>query len=202
MGWLFLGVVYSIAYAAIGWLLRGYPEALSWFRAAALLAPPLAGAIVIFRRRHTWRGCQWLFWSTIALGLTMSAMGLTGWAAEEILLGHGTWLAWPAVFALFGGVAPLFALLAQPHRGTAGTARRDHRHRHRRPRGRHRIPLFLLHHARPSADLADPRLRIAAGAGGGRHGRGDVRRVADAVARHLPPARVRRVRQPRHPDAE
>jgi PAS domain S-box-containing protein len=118
MGWLFVGVLYSSAYAAIGWLLRHQPEVLSWFRAAALLAPPLAGAIVIFRRRHTWRGCQWLFWSTIALGLTMSAMGLTGWAAEEILLGHGTWLAWPAVFALFGGVAPLFALLAQPHRGS------------------------------------------------------------------------------------
>ena len=117
MGWLFLGVLYSSAYAAIGWLLRGQPEILSWFRAAALLAPPLTGATVIFTRRHTWRGCQWLFWSTIALGLTMSAMGLTGWAAEEILLGHGTWLAWPAVFALFGGVAPLFALLAQPHRG-------------------------------------------------------------------------------------
>jgi PAS domain S-box-containing protein len=118
MGWLFLGVLYSSAYAAIGWLLRGQPEVLSWFRAAALLAPPLTGAIVIFMRRQTWRGCQWLFWSTIALGLTMSALGLTGWAAEEILLGHGTWLAWPAVFALFGGVAPLFALLAQPHRGS------------------------------------------------------------------------------------
>ena len=117
MAWLFLGVLYSSAYAATGWLLRGQPEVLSWFRAAALLVPPLTGATVIFRRRHTWRGCQWLFWSTIALGLTMSAMGLTGWAAEEILLGHGTWLAWPAVFALFGGVAPLFALLAQPHRG-------------------------------------------------------------------------------------
>jgi PAS domain S-box-containing protein len=118
MGWLFLGVLYSSAYAAFGWLLRGQPEVLSWFRAAALLAPPLTGATVIFTRRHTWRGCQWLFWATIALGLTMSALGLTGWAAEEILLGHGTWLAWPAVFALFGGVAPLFALLAQPHRGS------------------------------------------------------------------------------------
>jgi PAS domain S-box-containing protein len=117
MGWLFLGVVYSSAYAAVGWLLRGQPEVLSWFRAMALLLPPLTGAVVIVMRRQTWRGCQWLFWSTIALGLAMSALGLTGWAAEEILLGHGTWLAWPAVFALFGGVAPLFALLAQPHRG-------------------------------------------------------------------------------------
>jgi PAS domain S-box-containing protein len=118
MFWLFLGVLYSSVYAVIGWLLRGQPEVLSWFRAAALLLPPLTGAVVIFRRRQTWRGCQWLFWSTIALGLTMSAIGLTGWAGEEVLLGHTTWLAWPAVFALFGSVAPLFALLAQPHRGS------------------------------------------------------------------------------------
>jgi PAS domain S-box-containing protein len=118
MFWLFLGVLYSIVYAVIGWLLQGQPEVLSWFRAAALLLPPSTGAVIIFTRRQTWRGCQWLFWSTIALGLTMSAIGLTGWAAEEVQLGHGTWLAWPAVFALFGSVAPLFALLAQPHRGS------------------------------------------------------------------------------------
>jgi PAS domain S-box-containing protein len=117
MSWLFLGVLYSIAYAVVGWLLRDQPSLLSWFRAGALLVPPLAGATVIVIRRQTWRGCQWLFWATIALGLTMSAIGLTGWAAEELMLGRGTWLAWPAVFALFGSVAPLFALLAQPHRG-------------------------------------------------------------------------------------
>ena len=117
MGWLFLGVVYSSAYAVFGWLLREQPAMLAWFRAVALLLPPLSGACVIVARRQTWRGCQWLFWATLALGLVMSALGLTGWAAEELMLGHGSWLAWPAVFALFGGVAPLFALLAQPHRG-------------------------------------------------------------------------------------
>ena len=117
MGWLFLGILYSSAYGVTGWLLRDQPEALGWFRATALLVPPLLGAGVIVARRQTWRGCQWLFWATIALGLAMSALGLTGWAAEELMLGHGTWLAWPAVFALFGSVAPLFALLAQPHRG-------------------------------------------------------------------------------------
>ncbi len=47
----------------------------------------------------------------------MSAAGLAGWAADELMFQHETWLAWPAVFALFGGIAPLFALLAQPHRG-------------------------------------------------------------------------------------
>ena len=47
----------------------------------------------------------------------MSAIGLTGWAADELLSRRTTWLAWPAIFALFGAIAPLFALLAQPPRG-------------------------------------------------------------------------------------
>jgi PAS domain S-box-containing protein len=117
MGWLAFGVLYSIGYAIVGWLLRDSPEVLSWFRAVALLVPPMTGAVVVFSRRHSWSGCQWLFWATIALGLTMSAIGLTGWAADELIFRRQTWLAWPAVFALFGGMAPLFALLAQPHRG-------------------------------------------------------------------------------------
>ncbi len=117
MIWLALGVLYSTCYAVAGWLLQGQPAILGWFRAGALLIPPLTGAVVIVARRQAWSGCQWLFWSTIALGLTMSAIGLTGWAADELVFGHETWLAWPAVFALFGNVAPLFALLAQPHRG-------------------------------------------------------------------------------------
>ena len=101
----------------LGYALREHLTALSWFRAAALALLPLTGAIVIVRRRHTWAGCQWLFWSTIALGLAMSAIGLSGWAADELMFGQQRWLAWPAVFALFGNVAPLFALLAQPHQG-------------------------------------------------------------------------------------
>jgi len=117
MLWLASGVLYSIAYGTAAYLARDHPTLLIWFRAVALLMPPLAGAIVIVARRHTWRGCQWLFWSTIALGLAMSAIGLTGWAFDELLFGQQSWLAWPAVFALFGNVAPLFALLAQPHRG-------------------------------------------------------------------------------------
>ena len=117
MNWLLVGVLYSGAYALTGWLLRDQPLTLSAFRGVALLIPPLVAATVIVRRRQTWRGCQWLFWSTIALGLAMSAIGLTGWAADELISQHAIWLAWPAVFALFGGVAPLFALLAQPHRG-------------------------------------------------------------------------------------
>ena len=119
MAWLACGVFYSVAYLGIGWLLRGQGPALLWFRVIALLIPPLIGVVVIARRRHVWTGCHWLFWATIALGLTMSAIGLIGWTVDELLLGHETsWVGWFTVFALFGAVAPLFGLLAQPHRGS------------------------------------------------------------------------------------
>jgi len=118
LGWLVAGVVYSAAYAAIGWRLRATPGALIGFRTIALLLPPLVGVAVIIRRRFLWSGCQWLFWATIALGLTVSAVGFVGWTVDEVLVARETsWLGWHAVFALFGAVAPLFALLAQPHRG-------------------------------------------------------------------------------------
>src|SRR5688572_26518968 len=119
MGWLACGVIYSFGYIAIGWLLRGHSETLLWFRISALLVPPLAGVVVIARRRHVWTGCQWLFWATFALGLMMSAIGLIGWTVDEFLLGRETsWLGWFTVFALFGAVATLLGLLAQPHRGS------------------------------------------------------------------------------------
>jgi PAS domain S-box-containing protein len=118
MGWLALGVAYSIIYAVVGAYLRPFPEVLPWFRIVALLLPPLAGVAMIARRRHAWAGCQWLFWATLALGLLMSGISVIGWSVDEMMLGIGTsWLGWHAVFALFGGVAPLLALLAQPHRG-------------------------------------------------------------------------------------
>jgi len=113
MGWLAFGVVYSIGYAIVGWLMRGQPAAWSWFRAVALLIPPMTGAAVVFARRQTWRGCQWLFWATIALGLTMSAIGLTGWAVDELMFKRQTWLAWPAVFALFGAIVVIAVFVSR-----------------------------------------------------------------------------------------
>ena len=54
----------------------------------------------------------------IVLGLMMSSISQLGWTVDEIMMGRTTsWLGWHAVFALFGAVAPLLALLAQPHRG-------------------------------------------------------------------------------------
>lgn len=118
MKWLGGGVLYSIAYLAAGWYLHGNAQALLWLRIIALLVPPLTGILVIARRRHDWTGCHWLFWATVALGLSMMAIGLVGWTVDEVLLGRETsWLGWYTVFALFGVAAPLLALLAQPHRG-------------------------------------------------------------------------------------
>ena len=118
MGWLGLGAAYSILYAVAGSYLRPLPNVLPWFRLFALLLPPLVAVAVIVRRRHLWAGCQWLFWATLALGLLMSGISVISWSVDEMLLGVSTsWLGWHAVFALFGGVAPLLALLAHPHRG-------------------------------------------------------------------------------------
>ncbi len=118
MGWLALGIAYSVCYAVVGAYLRPSPAILPWFRIVALLLPPLVGVAVIVRRRHSWAGCHWLFWATLALGLLMSGISVIGWSVDEILIGMSTsWLGWHAVFALFGSVAPLLALLAQPHRG-------------------------------------------------------------------------------------
>jgi len=119
VAWLLCGAIYSVLYVAAGWLFQSHPQALLIFRLAALLVPPASGVAVIVRRRHVWTGCEWLFWATIALGLMMSAVGLVGWTADSLLLAHDvSWLGWYTVFALFGTITPLFALLTQPHRGS------------------------------------------------------------------------------------
>src|SRR5260221_8843510 len=102
MGWLAFGVAYSVAYAVIGAYLRPYQALVPWFCIVALLIPPLAGVIVIMRRRTSWAGCQWLFWASIALGLMMSAIGVVGWSWDALLLGTTTtWNGSPPVFATF-----------------------------------------------------------------------------------------------------
>ena len=145
MAWLAGGVLYSIAYLVAGSLLRGSAQALVWLRISALLIPPLTGILVIARRRRDWTGCQWLFWATVALGLSMTTIGIVGWTIDEVLLS-----ARDVVARVVHGLravrnhraAVCAARPAAPRR--EGTADRQRRRRHRRHRGDDRLPVFAL----------------------------------------------------------
>ena len=140
----------------------------------------------------------------------MSAIGLTGWAADELMSRRNTWLAWPAIFALFGAIAPALRAARAAASRRARAAGRHHRRRPRRPDRRHRLPVFVLRdgagHGRRRwrrADFAAAGVRTAAGARAwpacsGRRGS----RAGRRWSAHLPPARVRRDRRLRDADAE
>ena len=122
MAYLTLGVGYILVYAAIGWLLRDQPLALSIFGDIGLLVPALAVSAAILRRRRVWRGCHRLFWDTVAIGVGLWIVGHLGWTFEDLFLKRQSWLQWHTVFSLCGGICPLIALLARPHRGVRAEA--------------------------------------------------------------------------------
>src|SRR6185503_14177031 len=72
---------------------------------------------IILRRRSRWDGCQRLFWDTIAISIGLWIIGHFGWAFDQMFFGRQSWLRWHTVFSLCGGIGPLIALLARPHRG-------------------------------------------------------------------------------------
>jgi hypothetical protein len=90
--YLSLGLGYILVYAAIGWLLRDQPLALSVFGDIDLLIPPLAVCAVILRRRRAWRGCHRLFWDTVAIGVGLWIVGHLGWTFEHLFLKRQSWL--------------------------------------------------------------------------------------------------------------
>jgi PAS domain S-box-containing protein len=120
--YLSLGVGYILIYAAVGWLIRDHPLGLSVFGDIGLLIPPVAVCAVILRRRHGWRGCQRLFWDTVAIGIGLWMVGHLGWTFEDLFLKRQSWLQWHTVFSLCGGICPLIALFARPHRGVRADA--------------------------------------------------------------------------------
>ena len=122
MLYLSLGLGYIVAYVAIGWLLRDHALALSIFGDIGLLIPPLAICTIILRRRPRWRGCHRLFWDAVAIGMALWMIGHLGWAFEDLVLKRQSWLRWHTVFSLCGGIGPLIALFARPHRGVRSEA--------------------------------------------------------------------------------
>ena len=118
MFWLVLGLGYVVVYVvAEQWL--DVTVIGIWFRAVAFITPPVVAVSAIVARRNDWRGCQGVFWGTIGIGLTVTTIGFLGWTFDGFLLqSDPSPLEWHAVLALFGTVAPLLALLAQPHLGS------------------------------------------------------------------------------------
>jgi PAS domain S-box-containing protein len=120
--YLSIGVCYVLAYAAAGWLLRGHPLALSIFGNIGLIVLPLTICVIIARRRARWAGCHRLFWDTFAIGVGLWVIGHLGWAFEDLVLQRPSWVQWHTLFSLCGGIGPLIALFARPHRGVRAEA--------------------------------------------------------------------------------
>jgi hypothetical protein len=106
-----------VVYAVLGWALSGHPALRSIVAAVALIIPPTATFVVVVRRRREWQGGQRLFWDAFAIGMALWVVGHLGWATDAIVRSETSWLRWHTIFSLSGGIGPLVALLARPHRG-------------------------------------------------------------------------------------
>jgi PAS domain S-box-containing protein len=103
-------------------VLRSHPFALSIIGNIALASSAFLVVAAVLRRRRSWAGCQRLFWDAFAIGMALWIVGHIGWAFDDLVLNAPSWLQWHTVFSLCGGIAPLVALLAKPHRGTRSYA--------------------------------------------------------------------------------
>ena len=117
MGYLAFGACYVLVYAVVGWALAGHPAARSAFAAVALIVPPASIFVVVLRRRREWQGGQRLFWDAFAIGMGLWVVGHVGWVTDAMIHSEAEWLRWHTIFSLAGGIGPLVALLARPHRG-------------------------------------------------------------------------------------
>jgi PAS domain S-box-containing protein len=122
VGYLGFAAGYVVVYAALGWALSGYPALRNVVVTAAMIAPPAAILFAVLWRRGRWLGGQRLFWDAFAIGMALWVVGHIGWTVDAIGSGTPSWLRWHTIFSLSGGVGPLVALLARPHRGVRASA--------------------------------------------------------------------------------
>ncbi len=112
-----IGLAYVVIYVVVGVLLRNQASGLALFANLCLLLPPIATCVAILRRRREWRGCHRVFWDTFGIGLALWITGHLGWAYETYVYRENAWVQWHTLFSLCGGIGPLIALFARPHRG-------------------------------------------------------------------------------------
>jgi PAS domain S-box-containing protein len=114
--YLIFGIAYTAVYLGAGAMLGGYPIARTVVANALLLLLGAATCVVVLRRRREWEGTQRLFWDAFAAGMAMWCVGMVGFTVSTVT-DHRSWVQWHTMFSLCGGIGPLVALLAQPHRG-------------------------------------------------------------------------------------
>jgi PAS domain S-box-containing protein len=110
------GILYTLVYLAAGLLLGGHPHARTIVADALLMTLVLGICGVIFRRRREWEGTHLLFWDAAAAGYLLWCVGEVGFTVTSVT-GHMSWVQWHTMFSLCGGIGPVVALLARPHRG-------------------------------------------------------------------------------------
>jgi PAS domain S-box-containing protein len=119
--YLILGLVYAAVYLGAGVLLGGHPLVRAVVAPSLLLVLAASTCVVVLRRRREWEGTHRIFWDAFAGGMAMWCIGEIGFTVTAIT-GHRSWVEWHTMFSLCGGIGPVVALLALPHRGTRKAA--------------------------------------------------------------------------------
>jgi two-component system NtrC family sensor kinase len=120
--WLAIALAFAVLYGLAGWGLNTHPFSQSLLGNVVLLTTAAAVVVTIWMRRRSWTGCQRLFWDVYAIGMAFWFFGHLGWAYGQLVQGDPSWLRWHTIFSLCGGIAPLIALIARPHRGARSFA--------------------------------------------------------------------------------
>ena len=117
-----MALAFAVLYGLAGWALSANPFTQSLLGNVVLLTTAATVVVTIWVRRRSWTGCQRLFWDVYAIGMAFWFFGHLGWAYGQLVQGDPSWLRWHTIFSLCGGIAPLIALIARPHRGARSYA--------------------------------------------------------------------------------
>jgi hypothetical protein len=115
--YLLFGTVYVVVYLVTAALLTPWPEVRVVVADGLLFALALAVCGVILWRRRSWEGTQRLFWDAFGVSMLLWLVGGVGFMFNELRQGQASWVQWHTMFSLAGGIGPMIAVLARPHRG-------------------------------------------------------------------------------------
>ena len=129
------------------------------WRSSATLPAPASDCvcIAIIVRRRRWAGASGCS-GTRCHRHGAVVIGHLGWAFDDLRPRAQSWVQWHTLFSLCGGIAPLVALFARPHRGARTDAARERRLAARRLRAAGGLHLRVF---RPDSERWCPAPAIA-----------------------------------------